>query len=137
MPGKAAWLASDLPFEGDKGPETRAGAVADRAPATCRLDDTIGDLDHTGGPIVVVEQGLVLGIVAGDALADRTAKAADAMHPGPSTFRPSIPRNELASWLDDHDRDHTLLTTLDGRLVGLVRAEDLRRPGAGRSAPTS
>jgi hypothetical protein len=125
VPGKAAWLASDLPFEGDKGPGTRAGAVADRAPATCGLDDTIGDLAQTGGPIVVVEQGLVLGIVDGDALADGTTKVAEAMRPGPSTFRPSVPRDELASWLDDHDRDHAVLTTLDGRLVGIVRGEDL------------
>jgi hypothetical protein len=126
VPGKAAWLASDLPFEGEKGPETRAGAVADRNPATCGLADAVGDLDHRGGPVVVVEQGLVMGLLQGDALLDATRTAAEAMRRGPSTFRPSISRDELAGWLDDHDTDHTVLTTLDGRLVGIVRREALR-----------
>jgi len=47
------------------------------------------------------------------------------MSPGPSTFRPSIPQDELATYLDEHDLDHTLVTTLDGRMVGVVRREDL------------
>jgi len=29
------------------------------------------------------------------------------MRPDPSTFRPSILKDELASWLDDHDLGHT------------------------------
>jgi len=48
VPGKAAWMAMDLPFEGEKGPETRAGAVADRAIATCGLDDAIGEVAGRG-----------------------------------------------------------------------------------------
>ena len=75
-------------------------------------------------PCVVVQDGLVLGTIEGDA--DRpTRTAAEVMSPGPSTFRPSIPKDELAEWLDDHDRDHAVLTTLDGRLVGVVRRADL------------
>lgn len=120
MPGKAAWLALDLPFEGEKGPETRAGAVADRFPATCDLDDEVAGVTL---PCVVVRAGVVLGVVAGDV--DRSKTAAEVMHPGPSTFRPSVPREELAGWLDDHDRDFTILTTLDGCLVGTVRRADL------------
>jgi hypothetical protein len=110
----------DLPFEGEKGPETRAGAVADRDPATCGLDDPVGAVSV---PCVVVSDEIVLGVVEADAEPDKTAT--EAMEPGPSTFRPSIPQDELASWLDDHDRDSALLTTLDGRLVGLVRRSEL------------
>jgi len=102
-------MAMDLPFEGENGPDTRAGAVADRSPATCGLHD-----EPAGEFCVVVEQGLVMSVIEGDAV-----------KPGPSTFRPSIPKDELAAWLDDHDLAHTLLTTLDGRLVGVVRREDL------------
>lgn len=120
VPGKAAWLARDLPFEGERGPETRAGAVADRSPATCGLDDRVADPTL---PCVVVRAGVVLGVVAGDV--DRSKTAAEVMQPGPSTFRPSVPREELAAWLDDHDRDFTILTTLDGCLVGTVRRADL------------
>jgi len=122
-------MATGLPFEGENGPQTRAGAVADADVATCGLDDTVGAVaDRLGGaPLcVVVHEGLVMGLLEGDALeGDRSAPAAKAMKPGPSTFRPSVPKEELAAYLDDHDLDRTLVTTLDGRLVGLVRRADL------------
>ena len=44
MPGKAAWLASFLPFEGERGPEVRVGAITDRDVPTCGLNDKVGDL---------------------------------------------------------------------------------------------
>lgn len=110
VPGKAAWLGMALPFEGEKGPETRAGAVARRDTPTCTLDE-VGDV---GEFCVVVEDGIVLGVVEDGA-----------MKPGPSTFRPSVPREELAAWLDESDQWRTLVTTLDGRLIGVVHREDL------------
>ena len=110
VPGKAAWLGMGLPFEGDKGPATRAGAVARRDTPTCALDE-VGDV---GDFCVVVEDGIVLGVTE-----------EGEMKPGPSTFRPSVPRDELAAWLDDHGQRRTLITTLDGRLVGVVYREDL------------
>jgi hypothetical protein len=85
-----------LPFEGEKGPETRAGAV-------------VRDVEG-----VETEDGIVLAVIEDGE-----------RQPGPSTFRPSVPRDELAAWLDDKERDHALITTLDGRLVGVVRREDL------------
>ena len=120
----------DLPVEGDTGSETRAGAVADRDPSTCGLDDKVGEVVDrmavsSANVCIVVEDGLVMGVLEGEALHDRSRTAAEAMSPGPSTFRPSISNEELAAYLDDHDLDHTLLTTLDGRLIGLVRRDDL------------
>lgn len=125
-------MAMDLPVEGETRPETRAGSAADRDPATCGLHDRVGDITDraeasSAGICVVVEEGLVLGVLGGDALADGSKTAADAMSPGPSTFRPSISNDELAGYLDDHDLDHTLLTTLEGRLVGTVRRDALGR----------
>lgn len=99
-----------LPFEGEKGAETRVGGVARTDTPTCSLDQAAG----AGDFCVVVEDGVVLGVVdAGE------------MKPGPSTFRPSVPREELAGWLDEHDQRRTLISTLDGRLVGVVYREDL------------
>ncbi len=123
-------MAMDLPVEGDTGLETRAGAAADRDAPTCGLDDRVDGLMErvrasSGDVCVVVEDGLVMGVLEGDALADGSRTAAEAMSPGPSTFRPSISKDELAAYLDDHDLSHTLLTTLDGRLVGTVRRADL------------
>ena len=97
--------------------------MADRDVPTCALDDRVGDAPQ--GFCVVVHDGLVLGVLAGDAFTDGSKTAVEAMSPGPSTFRPSVPRKELAGWLDDHDRDRTILTTLDGRLLGTVRRSDL------------
>jgi CBS domain-containing protein len=124
VPGKAAWMASFLPFEGERGPEVRVGAVADRNVATCGLNDKVGDV--AGRPVVVVvEDGYVLGVLEGDAFADPDKTAAEAMRPGPSTFRPPVPVDELAQYLLDHDLQHSLITTLDGRLIGVVSREDL------------
>ena len=119
-------MAMDLPVEGDTGPETRAGAVADREPISCGLDDKVGEVvdrmaESSAVVCVVIKDGLVMGVLDGDALTDGARTAAEAMSPGPSTFRPSISNAELAAYLDDHDLDHTLLTTLDGRLIGVVR----------------
>lgn len=55
-------MAMDLPFEGEKGPETRAGAVADRAIATCGLDDAIGEVAGRGEICVVVVDGVVMSV---------------------------------------------------------------------------
>ena len=123
-------MAMGLPVEGDTGPETRAGAAADREPSTCGLDEKVGEVaDRLGassaGLCVVVEGGLVMGVLEGDALHDGSQTAAEAMSARPSTFRPSISKEELAAYLDDHDLDHTLLTPFDGRLMGIVRREDL------------
>ena len=111
MPGKAAWLGMGLPFEGENGPETRAGAAARRDVATLAIDDDPAGVDFG---VVVDEDGIVLALVEGGEL-----------RPGPSTFRPSVPKSELAEYLDDHDLRRTLITTLDGRLVGAVERTDL------------
>lgn len=121
-------MGMDLPFEGESGPEERAGAAADRDVPTCGLGDKVGEVAGRLGSsdmCVVVEQGLVMGVLEGDALGDSSKTAAEAMAPGPSTFRPPVPKQELAQYLDDHDLDRTLITTLDGRLVGVVRRADL------------
>lgn len=110
MPGKAAWLGMGLPFEGEQGPETRSGHVARPDTPTCALDDVAG----AGEFCVVVKDGIVLGVVEDGEL-----------KPGPSTFRPSVPRDELAGYMDEHDLRRTLITTLDGVLVGAVYRDDL------------
>lgn len=126
-PGKAAWLAMGLPFQGTVAAAARAAAVADRDVATCGLDDDVAEVAARlggAGLCVVVHDRVVLGVLEGDRLR-RSGPAAAAMKAGPSTFRPSVPKDELAAYLRDHEMDRTLLTTLDGRLVGAVRLADL------------
>lgn len=121
-------MAMDLPFEGENGPSTRAGAVADRSVPTCGLEDKVVDVAARLGAAdfcVVVEDRIVMGVLEGDALGDSSKIAAEAMRPGPSTFRPSIPKRELAHYMMGRDMDRTVITTLDGRLTGVVHLADL------------
>jgi Mg/Co/Ni transporter MgtE len=76
--------------------------------------------------VVVADDGVVLGLVPTEALGqDPSAPVEDLMSSGPSTFRPSVPCRELASYLAEKDEAHALVTTLDGALVGLASGEDL------------
>jgi len=129
VPGKAAWFAAGLPLEGTIGPGDRAGSVARRDVPTCSLRDPVGELrDRAEGwpMVVVVEHGVVLGVVRSEALGlDPTTPAEEVMRPGPSTFRPGITCTELAGYLDDHDTPRALITTLDGVLIGLAEKDDV------------
>jgi CBS domain-containing protein len=64
--------------------------------------------------------------LAGKALAsDADSSAEKAMGPGPSTVRPSIGTDALLERIRRRNLTSFLVTTPDGRLVGLVRRDDL------------
>jgi CBS domain-containing protein len=46
------------------------------------------------------------------------------MRPGPSTFRPHVPIEEMAAYMVEHELESSPVTTSDGRLVGLLRQTD-------------
>ncbi|MFN2606380.1 MAG: CBS domain-containing protein [Acidimicrobiales bacterium] len=129
VPGKAAWLASGRPVEGEAGAGTRAGPVARRDVPTCGLHEPVGDVRPRVGDwpvVVVVQDGVVLGLVRAEALGlDPATPVEEVMRPGPSTFRPSISCDELATYLRDHHVPRALVTSLDGRLVGMASLGDL------------
>jgi rhodanese-related sulfurtransferase len=124
---KVEWLAHGLPVEGTKRPEDRAGALADPAIATCAPTTSCRDAFADRPELVVVVDGddVVLGTLRPEA-AQLDVAARDAMAPGPSTVRPSIGRSELAASMEKQAENQVLVTTLDGRLVGLVTRERLR-----------
>jgi Mg/Co/Ni transporter MgtE len=49
------------------------------------------------------------------------------MRPGPSTFRPHVPIEEMAQFMHEHDLVSSPITSSDGRLIGLLRREDALR----------
>jgi Mg/Co/Ni transporter MgtE len=49
------------------------------------------------------------------------------MRPGPSTFRPNVPIEEMASYMTEHDLVSSPITSSDGRLIGLLRKDDAVR----------
>ena len=132
--GKLDWMAAGLPTEGTNAQPPRAGAVARSDSPTCRLDETLGPVQErvraAGWKACVVVNGerVVLGLLRENELgADPNQRIEQAMHPGPSTFRPFVLVEELAHYMAEHDLPNAPITTSDGRLVGLITLEDAAR----------
>lgn len=104
---------------------------------TCRLDDTVSSARQRAGDwatcIVVNEGGIVLGRMFREQLeADPNARVGEVMRPGPSTFRPNVTAVEMLEYMDRRRHETALVTASDGRLVGLVRREDVERAVRGK-----
>jgi CBS domain-containing protein len=127
--GKAAWLAEGLPGDGLVRDEDRAGAAARREVPTVDAGATLRDVAAVVDDwelVVVIGGGVVVGVVRAEAASGPGAThVAAIMDTAPSTVRPNLTKGELAK---DMDRDRVrrlLVTTLGGRLIGLLRREDL------------
>jgi Mg/Co/Ni transporter MgtE len=130
--GKKDWGSYGLPHEGTNVPARTAGDVARRNVLTCTLADNLTEVRERVRAagwdtcIVVNAQRVVLGRLGRKALAADSAETVEqAMTPGPSTVRPSIGTDALLERIRARDRTSFLVTTPDGRLVGLVRRADL------------
>ncbi len=133
--GKADWLARSLPTEGERAGERRAGHLARRDIATCRLSERVGDVrprveaSPYGFALVVADGDVLLGRLRRAALeGDPDRRAEEAMEPGPSTVRMDAALDELADRLDHRGLETAVVSTPDGALVGVVRREDLSTP---------
>jgi Mg/Co/Ni transporter MgtE len=80
--------------------------------------------------IVVNQDGVVLGRLGPKALAadadadDAEADVESAMDPGPATIRPETPLEPIVERLRKRDRPTALITTADGRLVGVLHRDE-------------
>jgi len=135
------WFASGLPREGALAGTPRAADVARRDVPTCGTNDRIGDVARrareAGWDVAVVVDGqsVVLGLLDEDALRGEPARSAGAaMRPAPVTVRPHVTVEELVESLQRRRRDRVLVTTSDGRLIGLARQADAERCLAERAA---
>jgi CBS domain-containing protein len=125
------WFAGGLPMKGTRAGIPRAADHARRDVPTCRLDERVGEVQQrvraAGWNVCVVvnEECVVLGLLETEALeTGPEATAEQAMTPGPSTFRPNVTIEEMAGYLREHGMDRALITTLDGKLVGLLSRAD-------------
>jgi CBS domain-containing protein len=132
--GKEDWGSYGLPREGAITGEPAAADLARRDVPTCALDDDLRSVRERVRAagwetcIVVNETRVVLGRLGRRALhADDDASVEDAMTEGPSTVRPSIGTSALLERMRPDDLASLLITTPDGRLVGLVLRADLER----------
>jgi CBS domain-containing protein len=132
VPGKVDWLARGLPTAGTREGELRAGAFARDDVVTARLDEPIDEVRKRveASPhdfaLVVSRSGVVLGRLAdGLSSGDGDVTAERVMELGPKTVRADTDAAELAERLHDHGQDYGIVTTPEGRLVGVVRRDDL------------
>jgi CBS domain-containing protein len=132
--GKRDWGSSGLPREGTKAQEPSGGELARRDVPTCLLDADLREVRQRVRAsewetcIVVNEQGIVLGQLGRKALrADSDQTVEDAMTEGPSTVRPSIGAGALLERMTDNGLTSFVVTTADGKLVGVVLRDEAQR----------
>jgi CBS domain-containing protein len=76
--------------------------------------------------VVVNHERIVLGLLRAEELQKgHEGPVERVMRPGPSTFRPHVSLDDIARFLVAHDLPNSPITTSDGRLVGLIRREDV------------
>ena len=138
------WYASGLPREGKRTAAPYVGDLARRDVPTCRLGDRLevvqSRVREAGWDVCLVVDGggIVLGLLSEKVLAGESsnpaATAGQVMEAGPSTFRPSLPVQEMTEYLREHKLDRALITTSDGKLVGILDRATAERPRSGGSA---
>jgi Mg/Co/Ni transporter MgtE len=132
-PGKLDWMAAGLPTEGAHTSKPRAGELATKDVPTCTMDEKLVDVrERVKDAVVVVnEHNIVMGILRSKELQqDGTLTIENAMHPGPSTFRPYVTAAEMAEFMVRHELECSPITTSDGKLVGLLYRADAMRAAA-------
>jgi CBS domain-containing protein len=133
VPGKADWRAHGLPVEGEHADLPTAGGVARDDVVTCRLNDPVGPIRELverspyGFALVIADGGILLGRLRGSVIRDAPAQAtAEAvMEPGPTTVRADTLATDLAQRLTERDSKTAIVSTPEGRLIGVVTRSDL------------
>ena len=129
-------MGAGLPTEGTNAQRPRLVDVVRRDVPTCSLDERLGDVRLravTAGwdaCVVVSQDRIVLGLLRAKELdADPDLPVEQVMRPGPSTYRPFVGVGEMRRTMTERNMDSSPVTTSDGKLVGLVRKQDLSAPG--------
>jgi CBS domain-containing protein len=110
--------------------------VANRDVPTCAPSDHVGDirrrLNESGADACAVlgRSGVVLGLARSrDVQGHADVTVEEVMNPGPVTYRPDTILAELVEHLlqSRPKPNHALVTTSDGRLVGMLHTADAER----------
>jgi CBS domain-containing protein len=126
------WMGAGLPTEGSNAGRPRLVDVVRRDVPTCGLGELVGQVRDrviTAGwtaCVVTNDDRVVLGLLRAKELeSDPELPVERVMRPGPSTFRPDVSVEEMARTMTERNLENSPVTTSDGRLVGLVRREDV------------
>ena len=130
--GKQDWMGAGLPTEGTNTERPRLVDVVRRDVPTCSLGERLGDVRNRAiaagwdACVVVSQDRVVLGLLrARELQAGPDLPVERAMRPGPSTYRPFVSVAEMRRTMIDRNLESSPVTTSDGKLVGLVRRQDL------------
>jgi CBS domain-containing protein len=104
------------------------------ATLTCSPDEPLSSVAararEQGASICVVldAAGIVLGTLRSALRREASDRvAAEVMHPSPQTFRPDVPVDEPVEYMERRHFEETLVTTPEGRLLGIARIDAPRR----------
>ena len=141
---KADWFASGLPREGREASIPRAGNAADQDVPTCLPTEHVGQVrDRIGHStadscLVINPERVVLGRVRRKAL-DASAETPidQVMEEGPTTIRPDTRLEDILERMNSRKVETIIVTTLDGRLVGVLKRETAERAVANSATATA
>jgi Mg/Co/Ni transporter MgtE len=140
--GKADWLAHGLPTQGEHADVPRAKDLLRDDVVTARLDEPVSAVrprvarSPYGFAFVLAEDGTLLGRLRKAALeGDPAAAAQHAMEPGPSTVRADSKLEKLTARMRQHNLKAMVVTTPEGRLLGVIRRDDAEQRLAELGAP--
>jgi CBS domain-containing protein len=121
-----------LPTEGTNTQRPRLVDVVRRDVPTCSLGERLGDVRDRATAagwdacVVVSQDRVVLGLLRAKELqADPQLLVERVMRPGPSTYRPFVSVEEMRRTMTERNLENSPVTTSDGKLVGLVRKQDV------------
>ena len=130
--GKQDWMGAGLPTEGTNAERLRLVDVVHRDVPTCSLGERLSDVRTRAiaagwdACVVVSQERVVLGLLrARELQADPQLLVEHVMRPGPSTYRPFVSVEEMRRIMIDRNLENSPVTTSDGKLVGLVRKQDV------------
>jgi CBS domain-containing protein len=133
--GKQDWMGAGLPTEGTNARRRRLADAVRRDVPTCSLDERLGDVRARvvaagwDACVVVSQNRVVLGLLrAKELAADPDLVVEKVMRPGPSTYRPYVSVAEMRRIMTERNMTSSPVTTSDGKLVGLVRKQDIDAP---------
>jgi CBS domain len=122
------WLPAcppKAPTPNVRGPQTWRARTRRRADSMSRSSGSANAFARRAGTCVVVnDERVVLGLLRQEELERPEGRIEEVMRPGPSTFRPHVPIEEMADFMVAHDLPTSPITSSDGRLIGVLRRED-------------
>jgi Mg/Co/Ni transporter MgtE len=132
--GKADWMANGWPIESQYVDQMRAKDLALPDVPTCQVDEHLGEVQHrmqsSGWQycVVVDENSVVLGWLRSDASEkDSRARVDQVMECGPRTYRLNAGLEKTAEYMRRNNQEAVLVTKSDGRLLGLLKLEDVEK----------